>query len=102
MSRIHLAAEQAAHPKSGPRRRPHELPGSLVTHENLRRTTHTNCSPIIPARFRRTVRARGRRQGLKLTNHDADVKTHAGHMVNLTGDVKGSTIRVSKIEMPKQ
>ena len=45
------AAEQAAHPKSGPRRRPHELPGSFVTHENLRRTTHTNCSPILPARF---------------------------------------------------
>jgi hypothetical protein len=38
----------------------------------------------------------------KLTNHDADVKTHAGHMVNLTGDVKGDNIRVSKIEMPKQ
>ena len=38
----------------------------------------------------------------KLTNHDADLKTHAGHTVNLTGDVKGDTIRVSKIEMPKQ
>jgi hypothetical protein len=32
----------------------------------------------------------------KLTNHDADLKTHAGHTVNLTGDVKGDTIRVSK------
>jgi hypothetical protein len=38
----------------------------------------------------------------KLTNQDADLKTHAGHTVNLTGDVKGETIRVSKIEMPKQ
>jgi hypothetical protein len=38
----------------------------------------------------------------KLTNHDADLKTHAGHIVNLTGDVKGDTIRVSKIEMPKK
>lgn len=38
----------------------------------------------------------------KLTNHDADLKTHAGHTVNLTGDVKGDTIRVSSIEMPKQ
>jgi hypothetical protein len=36
----------------------------------------------------------------KLTNHDTDLKTHAGHMVNLTGDVKGDTIKVSKIEMP--
>src|SRR2546422_11643531 len=38
----------------------------------------------------------------KLTNHDAYLKTHAGHTVNLTGDVKGDTIRLSKIEMPKQ
>ena len=37
----------------------------------------------------------------KLTNHAADLKTHADHTVNLTGDVKGDTIRVSKIEMPK-
>jgi hypothetical protein len=36
----------------------------------------------------------------KLTNRDADLKTHAGHVVNLTGDVKGDTIKVSKIEMP--
>jgi hypothetical protein len=37
----------------------------------------------------------------KLTNHDADLKTHAGHQVNLTGDLKGETIKVSKIEMPQ-
>ena len=37
----------------------------------------------------------------KLTNHDADLKTHSGHTVNLSGDVKGDTIRVSKIVMPK-
>jgi hypothetical protein len=36
----------------------------------------------------------------KLTNHDADLKTHAGHLVNLTGDVRGDTIKVSEIEMP--
>ena len=36
----------------------------------------------------------------KLTNHDADLKTHAGQVVKLTGDVKGNTIKVSKIEMP--
>jgi hypothetical protein len=36
----------------------------------------------------------------QLTNHDADLKIHAGHTVNLTGDVKGDTIKVSKIEMP--
>jgi len=36
----------------------------------------------------------------QLTNHDADLRTHAGHTVNLTGDLKGDSIRVSKIEMP--
>ncbi len=35
----------------------------------------------------------------KLMNHDADLKAHAGHTVKLTGDVKGDTIKVSKIEM---
>ena len=38
----------------------------------------------------------------KLTNHDADLKTHAGHMVNVTGDMKGDTIRVSKLEMSRR
>jgi hypothetical protein len=37
----------------------------------------------------------------QLTNHDADLRTHAGHTVNLTGEVKDDAIRVSKIEMPK-
>ena len=38
----------------------------------------------------------------QLTNHDADLRTHAGHVVNLTGELKGDTIRVSKIEMPSK
>jgi len=37
----------------------------------------------------------------QVTNHDADLRTHAGHTVHLTGEFKGDTIRVSKIEMPK-
>jgi hypothetical protein len=37
----------------------------------------------------------------KLMNHDADLKAHAGHTVNLTGDLTGETIRVAKIEMSK-
>jgi hypothetical protein len=37
----------------------------------------------------------------KLRNHDGDLKVHAGHTVNLTGDLTGDTIRVSKIEMSK-
>jgi hypothetical protein len=37
----------------------------------------------------------------KLRNHDADLKVHSGHMVNLTGDLTGETIRVSKIVMSK-
>ncbi len=36
----------------------------------------------------------------QLTGHDADLRTHAGHAVNLIGELKGDTIRVSKIEMP--
>jgi hypothetical protein len=36
----------------------------------------------------------------QLTGRDADLRTHAGHSVNLTGELKGETIRVSKIEMP--
>jgi hypothetical protein len=36
-----------------------------------------------------------------LKNHDADLRTHAGHVVNLTGDLSGDTIKVSKVEMPK-
>jgi len=37
----------------------------------------------------------------KIENQDfADLKTHAGHNVALTGETKGDTITVSKIEMP--
>jgi hypothetical protein len=36
----------------------------------------------------------------QLTSHDADLRTHAGHSVHVTGELKGDTIRVSKIEMP--
>ena len=36
-----------------------------------------------------------------LTNHDADLRTHAGHTVILTGELRSDTIRVAKIEMPK-
>ena len=37
----------------------------------------------------------------QLTNRDADLRTHAGHVVNVAGELKGDTIRVSKVEMPK-
>ena len=37
----------------------------------------------------------------KLRSHEADLKEHAGHTVNLSGDVSGDTIKVSKVEMPK-
>jgi hypothetical protein len=35
----------------------------------------------------------------KLRNHDADLRANAGHGVNLTGDLNGDTIRVTKITM---
>ena len=31
---------------------------------------------------------------------DKDLQTHAGHKVNVTGELKGDAITVSKIEMP--
>jgi opacity protein-like surface antigen len=37
----------------------------------------------------------------QLSGHDADLKTHAGHSVKVTGEMKGDTIRVSKVEMSK-
>jgi hypothetical protein len=37
----------------------------------------------------------------QLTGHDTDLKTHAGHTVNLTGDLKGDTIRVARVDMIK-
>ena len=49
--RFEPADEQTAHPTSGPRRRPHELPESSVIRGNSRRTTHVNCPPRIPVRF---------------------------------------------------
>jgi hypothetical protein len=35
----------------------------------------------------------------QLSGHDADLKTHAGHSVTISGELKGGTIRVSKVEM---
>jgi hypothetical protein len=40
---------------------------------------------------------------LTIANQDFDgLKVHAGHEVMLTGDLKGDTITVTKIEMPKK
>ena len=36
----------------------------------------------------------------QLTGHDADLRTHAGHTVILTGELKGDSIQVGKISMP--
>jgi hypothetical protein len=36
----------------------------------------------------------------QLTNRDADLRTHAGHTVTVTGELKGDAIRVSNIAMP--
>ena len=41
-------------------------------------------------------------KAMKITNQKfAGLKTHAGHEVMLTGDVKDGAVTVSKIEMPK-
>src|SRR5207247_8016416 len=40
---------------------------------------------------------------LQIANQDnKDLVTHAGHTVRLTGEMKGSAITVSKIEMPRK
>jgi hypothetical protein len=39
----------------------------------------------------------------KITNQDfADLKVHAGREVSLTGELKGESITVSKVEAPKK
>jgi hypothetical protein len=39
----------------------------------------------------------------KISNQAFDgLKTHAGHEVMLTGEMKGETVTVTKIEMPKE
>ena len=41
-------------------------------------------------------------KAIKIANQKfAGLKTHAGHQVTLTGDMKDDAITVSKIEMPK-
>jgi hypothetical protein len=38
---------------------------------------------------------------LQIANQDnKDLATHAGHTVKLTGELKGASITVSKVEMP--
>ena len=38
---------------------------------------------------------------LQIANQDnKDLATHAGHTVKMTGELKGASITVSKIEMP--
>ena len=37
----------------------------------------------------------------KLSNHNAELKAHAGETVSVTGDVKGDSVKVSKVESGK-
>ena len=49
----------------------------------------------------RTASRSAREKVYKIANQSfADLKAHAGHEVNLTGEVKGDSVTVSKIEMP--
>jgi hypothetical protein len=36
---------------------------------------------------------------IPLANREEDLRTHAGHLVTVTGELKRDTIRVSKVEM---
>jgi hypothetical protein len=71
-----------------------------VTHKDMgKKMTDRECTQMCAAKGAQYVLVADGKL-YKLTNHNADLKSHAGHVVNLTGDVKGDTIRVSKIEMP--
>jgi hypothetical protein len=41
-----------------------------------------------------------RRIEIRAHQDNKDLATHAGHIVKLTGELKGASIAVSKIEMP--
>jgi len=57
---------------------------------------------VSVGRIRREVRLRERRKVLSISNRDfVDLPIHAGHTVKLTGELTGSSIQVTKIEMPK-
>jgi hypothetical protein len=56
---IEPAAEQAAHPMSGPRRRPRALRASSVSRRQSGRTTHITRPPRFPVRF--SPKGNGRR-----------------------------------------
>ena len=48
------------------------------------------------------MRVRGGRQDYQIANQGfAGLKDHGGHKVALSGEMKGESITVSKIEMPK-
>ena len=35
----------------------------------------------------------------QLTNHEAELRTHAGDTVSVSGELRGDTIKVAKIDM---
>jgi len=71
-----------------------------VSHKDMGKTmTDRECTQMCAAKGAQYILVADGKV-YKLTNHDADLKTHAGHVVNLTGAIKGDTIKVSKIEMP--
>lgn len=64
-------------------------------------TTDRDCTESCVKRGAKYVFVAGDKV-YKIANQDfAGLKTHAGHEVVLTGDMKEDTVTVSKIEMPK-
>ena len=53
-------------------------------------------SPPDPSPACRSIAGRA----YQLTTHDSDLGAHAGQVMNLTGDLNGDTINVSKVVMP--
>lgn len=64
---------------------------------------HSKCvSACVDKKGGKYVFVASKDQVFAIANQDfADLKAHAGHVVNLTGTMKDNSITVTKIEMPK-
>ena len=71
-------------------------------HSEDRGTDHSKCvSACVTGKGGKYVLV-AKDKVIAIANQDfADLKAHAGHVVNLTGTIKDDAITVTKIEMPK-
>jgi hypothetical protein len=71
-----------------------------ATDEHGKKMSDTDCTNVCISKGAKYVLA-SEGTVYKIGNQDfAGLKTHAGHRVELTGDVQGDTVTVAKIVMP--